>query len=394
MLKAAYASQLLSETGHSLSPGSDCAPEDLNSSNNHEVNRHFTPVFCASALSPHVYSDDCLVPGGEGEGKKSTLLRALGYAYVTESIPRPPDATNHYMDNQTYEMIKKIKISGRKISDHDVEVLTRSLIDNYAGNDDEKSSALDARMIDVEQNEHSLIPENTMEVLSSGPDSGTLPAALADCIETFIRRSGVCSLQCISSVCVYNDSSSSSTLRVRSLTASSVASSSGINAMPYEILLVTASSYDSEYCEASDTLSDVRVLDSSLVTLAVLGLGDYCAFSAAKSRDIASSLPSASTILKFMLRCGGSLAGSHCSRGVDSPFSRCRNVASASISGVSAFVRSCIPSCRAMVEIKSLTVSGTGTIWLRRRCGSVLNSAAAFSRSIPITSQSKRAAFT
>ena len=286
MLKAAFASQPLhGETGHSLSPGPlpspDCPPEDFNSSNNHEENHHFNPVFCASALSPHVYSDACPVPAGEGEGKKSTPLGALGYAYVTESISRAPDATTHYVANQTYEMIKKIKVSGRKIGEDDVEVLTRSLIDNYAENDDGKSSALDERMEDVEQNEHALIPENTMEVFSSGPDSGTLPAALADCIETFVRRSGVCNLQCISSVCVYNDSSSSTKLRLRSLVASPVASCSATNAEPYEILLVTASSYDSESCEASDTLADVRVLDSSLVTLAVLGMGDYGALSAA-----------------------------------------------------------------------------------------------------------------
>lgn len=288
MLKAAFASQPLhGETGHSLSPGPlpspDCPPEDLNSSNNHEENHYFTPVFCASALSPHVYSDACPVPAGEGEeGKKSTPLGALGYAYVTESISRPPDATTHYVGNQTFEMIKKIKVSGRKIGEDDVEVLTRSLIDNYAENDDGKSSALDERIEDVEQNEHALIPENTIEVLGSGPDSGTLHAALADCIETFVRRSGVCNLQCISSACVYNDSSSSSTkLRLRSLVASPVASCSSTNAEPYEILLVTASSYDSESCEASDTLSDVRVLDSSLVTLAVLGMGEYGASSAA-----------------------------------------------------------------------------------------------------------------
>jgi hypothetical protein len=290
VLKAAYASQPLhGETGHSLSsgphPSPDSPPEDLNSSNNNEENHHFTPVFCASALSPHVYSDACRVPAGEGEGeeKKSTPLGALGYAYVTESISRPPDATTHYVGNQAYEMIKKIKVSGRKIREDDVEVLTRSLIDNYAENNDGKSSALDERIEDVEQNEHALIPEYTIEVLGSGPDSGTLPAALADCIETFVRRSGVCNLQCISSVCVYNDSSSSSSskLRLRSLVASPVASCSATNAEPYEILLVTASSYDSESCEASDTLSDVRVLDSSLVTLAVLGMGDYGALSAA-----------------------------------------------------------------------------------------------------------------
>ena len=116
-----------------------------------------------------------------------------------------------------------------------------------------------------------------------------------------------------------------------------------------------------------------------------------CNFSAAKSRDIASSLPSASTMQKFILRCGGIRAKSHASLGGSIFLVRFKNEVSASVRDVSAADKSRIPSTFKMYSINSLTVSGTGTSGLRKRCGRVLITAATFSRSMPITSHSNRA---
>ena len=213
-------------------------------------------------------------------------MSALGYAYVTESVLQPLDGTAHQLGNLCDQMIKKIQISSTQLGRDVVDLLVRGLIDNYTDNGAVKGIASGETRRDIERRSHDEnhpISEKSLHLLSSDLAHATLPTAVTETMEAFVSSSGICSLQCISSVCAYSDSNNSR-LRVRSLSTSPVASCSVTHSEPYEILLVTGCSYDSASGETSAALSDVRVLDSSLVTLAVLGMGNLNAFS-----DTASS---------------------------------------------------------------------------------------------------------
>ena len=287
--KAAYASQPLHlETAPSLSPhrGPGCLSSDAN------VDRLCVPVFCVSALLQHLPSD--LGSVAAGEVTQSAFISTLGYAYVAESISRSVDATSSHLGGSGSgesgeEVIKKVQISTRPIGEDDAELLTRCLIHNYTESIIEESKRDVQRRMHSEQSLQE--KERSSQLPSSDHDhdcatsTSTLPTpAVTETFKAFVNRSGTCSLRCILSVCVYvYSSSSSSNIRLQSLKTSRVAYCSETNREAYEILLATGCGHDPVSGEVSGTLCDVRMLDSSLKVLAVLGMDDPCALTAVTS---------------------------------------------------------------------------------------------------------------
>ena len=251
------------------------------------MHRLCVPVFCVSALSQHLPSD--LGSVAPGEVTQSAFLSTLGYAYVAENIFRPADATTptpHLGESGSgesesdEEVIKKVQISTRPMGEDDAELFTRCLIRNYA------ESIIEESYRDVHRGMHSdqSLLEKTSRLPSSDHDcvTLTLPTPVTETFKAFVSQSGFCSLKCTLSVCVYRNSSSSN-IRVRSLKTSRVPYCSETNREAYEILLVTGCGHDPVSGDVPDTLCDVRVLDSSLKTLAVLGMDDPCALTAVTS---------------------------------------------------------------------------------------------------------------
>lgn len=251
------------------------------------MDRLCVPVFCVSALSLHLPSD--LGSVAAGEVTQSAFISTLGYAYVAESISRSVDATTPYMGESgsgegDEEVIKKVQISTRPIGEDDAELLTRCLIHNYTESIIEESKRDVQRRMHSEQSLQD--EERSSQLPSSDHDHDcatstlTLPTpAVTETFKAFVSRSGTCSLRCILSVCVYSNSSSSN-IRLQSLKTSRVAYCPETNREAYEILLATGCGLDPVSGEVSDTLSDVRMLDSSLKVLAVLGMDDPCALTA------------------------------------------------------------------------------------------------------------------
>ena len=253
------------------------------------MDRLCVPVFCVSALSQHLPSD--LGSVAAGDVTQSAFISILGYAYVSENISRPVDATTptpHLGESgpgsgkseRDEEVIKKVQISTRPMGEDDVQLFTKCLIHNYTESIIEESNR------DVHRGMHSdqSLLEKSSQLPSSDHDRVTLaiPTPVTETFKSFVSRSGICSLKCILSVCVYRNSSNLN-IRVRSLKTSRVPYCSETNREASEILLVTGCGQDPVSGDVSDTLCDVRVLDSSLKTLAVLSMDDPCALTAVTS---------------------------------------------------------------------------------------------------------------